>query len=62
MGCGLTILVQSSSVFTSSLVPLTSMGLITLERAFPLILGSNIGYNKLVLYSQSVTVIIAVVL
>ncbi len=43
MGCGLTILVQSSSVFTSSLVPLVSIGLISLERVFPLILGSNIG-------------------
>lgn len=43
MGCVLTIIVQSSSVFTSSLTPLVGMGLVTLERVFPLTLGSNIG-------------------
>jgi sodium-dependent phosphate cotransporter len=36
-------LLQSSSVFTSSLVPLVATGVISLERVFPLTLGSNIG-------------------
>lgn len=36
-------MLQSSSVFTSSLVPLVGMGLISLERMFPLTLGSNLG-------------------
>lgn len=36
-------LVQSSSVFTSSLIPLVGLGLVDLERIFPLTLGSNIG-------------------
>ena len=39
----LTILVQSSSVFTSTLTPLAGAGLISLERAYPLTLGSNLG-------------------
>lgn len=43
VGAVLTILVQSSSVFTSTLTPLAGAGLVTLERAYPLTLGSNIG-------------------
>ena len=43
LGCILTIIVQSSSVFTSTLTPLVGMGLVTIERVFPLTLGSNIG-------------------
>lgn len=38
-----TILVQSSSVFTSTLTPLVGLGIITLERVYPFTLGSNIG-------------------
>jgi len=43
VGAGLTIIVQSSSVFTSTLTPLAGAGLVSLERAYPLTLGSNIG-------------------
>lgn len=43
VGAGLTMLVQSSSIFTSALTPLIGVGVVTLERAFPLTLGSNIG-------------------
>ena len=43
IGCILTILVQSSSVFTSALTPLVGMGLITVERMYPLTLGANLG-------------------
>ncbi|KAF8788250.1 sodium-dependent phosphate transport protein 2B-like [Argiope bruennichi] len=43
LGCALTVLVQSSSVFTSALTPLAGMGLVSLERIYPLTLGSNIG-------------------
>lgn len=43
IGCALTMLIQSSSAFTSSLVPLVGTGLVTLERVFPLALGSNVG-------------------
>ena len=43
LGALLTILVQSSSVFTSTLTPLAGAGLVSLERAYPLTLGSNLG-------------------
>ena len=39
----MTMLLQSSSIFTSSLTPLVGMGVVSLERMYPLTLGSNIG-------------------
>ena len=38
-----TAMVQSSSITTSLLVPLAGAGLITLEQAFPVTLGANVG-------------------
>ena len=46
LGAVLTILVQSSSVFTSTLTPLAGTGLVTLERVYPMTLGSNIGIDQ----------------
>ena len=43
VGAGLTIIVQSSSIFTSAITPLVGVGVIKLERMYPLTLGSNIG-------------------
>uniref|UniRef100_A0A8C6SG96 Solute carrier family 34 member 2a n=1 Tax=Neogobius melanostomus TaxID=47308 RepID=A0A8C6SG96_9GOBI len=43
VGAGMTFVVQSSSVFTSAITPLVGIGVISLERAYPLSLGSNIG-------------------
>ena len=43
VGAGMTILVQSSSIFTSALTPLIGIGVVSLDRAFPLTLGANIG-------------------
>ncbi|KAM5284822.1 sodium-dependent phosphate transport protein 2B isoform 1-T2 [Hipposideros larvatus] len=43
VGAGMTFVVQSSSVFTSTLTPLIGLGVISIERAYPLTLGSNIG-------------------
>lgn len=43
VGAVMTILVQSSSVFTSTLTPLAGAGLVSLERAYPLTLGANLG-------------------
>eukprot|EP01061_Rhynchopus_euleeides_P008490 TRINITY_DN175_c0_g1_i6.p1 TRINITY_DN175_c0_g1~~TRINITY_DN175_c0_g1_i6.p1 ORF type:complete len:1367 (+),score=667.99 TRINITY_DN175_c0_g1_i6:46-4101(+) len=42
-GTGCTILVQSSSVFTSTLTPLIGIGLIHIEKAVALTHGANIG-------------------
>lgn len=43
VGTGLTFLVQSSSIFTSTLTPLVGVGVISLDRMYPLSLGANIG-------------------
>ncbi|XP_043772179.1 sodium-dependent phosphate transport protein 2C isoform X1 [Cervus elaphus] len=43
VGASLTFVLQSSSVFTSAIVPLIGVGVISLERAYPLFLGSNTG-------------------
>ncbi|KAK3104471.1 hypothetical protein FSP39_002717, partial [Pinctada imbricata] len=43
VGTCFTILVQSSSIFTSTLTPLIGVGVISIQRAYPLTLGSNIG-------------------
>ncbi|XP_059167470.1 sodium-dependent phosphate transport protein 2B-like [Physella acuta] len=43
IGAGLNIIVQSSSIFTSTLTPLVGIGVIELDRMYPLTLGSNIG-------------------
>ena len=42
-GAVLTFLVQSSSVFTSTITPLVGVGFVTVERVYPLTLGSNLG-------------------
>jgi len=43
IGACLTMLVQSSSIFTSAITPLVGLGIVTIERVFPLTLGANIG-------------------
>ena len=43
IGAGFTMLVQSSSVFTSALTPLVGVGILHLDRMYPLTLGANIG-------------------
>ncbi|KAF4788272.1 Sodium-dependent phosphate transport protein 2B [Turdus rufiventris] len=42
-GAGMTFIVQSSSVFTSAITPLVGIGVISIERSYPLTLGANIG-------------------
>ena len=43
IGAGITVLVQSSSITTSTLTPLVGMGAIRLEQMYPLTLGANVG-------------------
>ncbi|XP_060786878.1 sodium-dependent phosphate transport protein 2B-like [Neoarius graeffei] len=43
VGAGMTFIMQSSSAFTSAITPLVGIGVISIERAYPLTLGSNIG-------------------
>ena len=42
-GAALTVLVQSSSITTSIVVPLVGAGILTLEAVFPFTLGANVG-------------------
>jgi len=43
VGIVLTVLVQSSSITTSTLVPLAGAGLLSLRQVYPITLGANIG-------------------
>ena len=43
IGLIVTVMVQSSSITTSLLVPLAAAGLLTLPQAFPITLGANLG-------------------
>lgn len=51
VGAGMTFVVQSSSVFTSTLTPLVGVGIISIQRVYPLFLGSNIGTTTTALLS-----------
>ncbi len=43
MGIAVTVMVQSSSITTSMLVPMAGAGVLGLQQAFPITLGANIG-------------------
>ncbi len=43
LGMVMTILVQSSSITTSILIPMVGAGILTLRNAFPVTLGANVG-------------------
>lgn len=43
VGIGITVAVQSSSITTSILVPLTAAGVLTVANAYPITLGANVG-------------------
>ena len=42
-GIAMTVMVQSSSITTSAIVPLVGAGVVTLEQLFPFTIGANIG-------------------
>ena len=52
VGAGLTVVVQSSSIFTSTLTPLVGLGVIEIDRMYPLTLGSNIGTTTTAILSS----------
>lgn len=43
VGCFVTILVQSGSITTSTLTPLVGLGVLRLEKMYPVTLGANVG-------------------
>lgn len=42
-GTAMTVMVQSSSITTSAIVPLVGAGVVTLEQLFPFTIGANVG-------------------
>jgi sodium-dependent phosphate cotransporter len=61
VGIILTILVQSSSITTSLMVPMAGAGLLTLRQIFPYTLGSNIGTTVTAMLAALITGEIAAV-
>ena len=61
VGIILTMLVQSSSITTSMVVPMAGAGLLTLEQIFPYTLGSNIGTTITAILAALITGNIAAV-
>ncbi|MEJ2195761.1 MAG: Na/Pi symporter [Ignavibacteriaceae bacterium] len=55
VGIVLTILVQSSSITTSLIVPMAGAGLLTLQQIFPYTLGANIGTTITAMLAALVT-------
>lgn len=55
VGTAITILVQSSSVTTSLVVPLLAAGIVTVEAIFPFILGANVGTTITALLASMAT-------
>jgi solute carrier family 34 (sodium-dependent phosphate cotransporter) len=55
IGALITVAVQSSSITTSLLVPLTAAGVLTLENAFPIMLGANVGTTVTALLASMAT-------
>jgi len=55
IGCGITIIVQSSSITTSVLTPLVGVGVLPLEAMLPLTLGANIGTTMTALLASMVS-------
>jgi sodium-dependent phosphate cotransporter len=54
VGVAVTVAVQSSSITTSLLVPLCAAGILSLENAFPIMLGANIGTTVTALLASTV--------
>lgn len=54
-GALFTILVQSSSVTTSLIVPLAGAGLLTIEKIFPYVIGANIGTTITAILASLIT-------
>ena len=55
LGLVLTVLVQSSSITTSLVVPLAGAGILTLRQIFPFTLGANIGTTVTAMMASLVT-------
>jgi len=55
LGLGLTVMVQSSSITTSLVVPLAGAGILSLNQIFPFALGANVGTTITAMLAALVT-------
>ncbi|MCZ6492347.1 MAG: Na/Pi symporter, partial [Acidobacteria bacterium] len=55
LGLILTVLVQSSSITTSLVVPLAGAGILTLRQIFPFTLGANVGTTLTAILAALIT-------
>jgi len=55
LGLVLTVMVQSSSITTSLVVPLAGAGILTLRQVFPMTLGANVGTTVTAILASLVT-------
>ena len=55
LGVTLTVLVQSSSITTSLIVPLAGAGFLSLAQVFPYVLGANVGTTVTAILAALVT-------
>ena len=60
-GVVMTVLVQSSSITTSMVIPLIGAGILTLEQVFPYTLGANVGTTVTAMFASLATGNIAAV-
>ena len=55
IGAAITMIVQSSSITTSLLIPMFGAGVLSLEAGFPIMLGANIGTTITAILASTVT-------
>lgn len=55
LGCGITMVIQSSSVVTSTMTPLVGLDLVTLERMYCITVGANMGTTTTALIAAVAT-------
>jgi sodium-dependent phosphate cotransporter len=59
LGLGLTALVQSSSITTSLIIPFAGAGILTVEKAFPYTLGTNVGTTVTAILASLASITVA---
>ncbi len=59
LGISMTVLVQSSSITTSLIIPLVGAGIITIHRVYPYTLGANVGTTCTALLASLATISIS---
>ena len=59
LGLGLTAVIQSSSITTSLIIPFAGAGILTVEKAFPYTLGTNVGTTVTAILASLASITVA---